>query len=238
MPRKPYRSRLKLLVDLWDIVLKTGPSSREEVVEMLRRMYSQARVEPLRGKARPQDLYDKEMASLYVVGRYGLGLYDEYTGLFDKVFWKELVYEDMAEKIREGDREAFERLAGRVGGIDQNTIARMLRVFFTKLVYGFADENDFIELLRRTSEILPDYAETIRKYSRFYIAFRVAEAIASSRVRDKMGKEAFKQALGIKIGLEKITPDDDYIASIARDVFKVSRKKLEAVLGSANRPTK
>ncbi len=231
MPRNPYKRRLKLLVDLWDIVLRAEPSSREEVVEMLKKTYSKARLEPLRGKAKPQDLYDKEMASLYVVGRYGLGLYDEYQELFNRVFWKEEIFEEMISRLAEGDREAVEKLAEKLGGLDQNTVARMLRLAFTRQVYGFADEDEFIEILKKVPEILPEHAETTRKYSRFYIAFRVAEAIASGRVRDRVGKEAFKQALGVKIGLDKITPDDDYIASIASEVFKVSRRKLNTVLG-------
>ncbi len=234
--RNPYRRRIELLISLWDNLISRPPGSREELVEMLRDAYDKARLEPLRGKAKPPDLYDKELASLYVVGKYGLGLHEEYAEIFDKYFYKEELYEELGDSILESREEDAKRIVEeKLGGLDQNTLARMLRVYFTRQIFGLLGEDEFLSLLRRIPQVFPEHAETVKKYSRFYVAFRVAEAIARGQVRSRTSKEALKQALSVKIGVDKSTPDDEYIASIARDVFRVPGRLLGQVLSAKPR---
>ena len=73
----------------------------------------------------------------------------------------------------------------------------------------------------------------MRKYTRYYIAARLAQAIAAGIVRSRIAKEAFKQALAAKIGLEKIMPDDEYVEYIASTVFGVPKRRLARILGKA-----
>ncbi len=232
--RNPYRRRIQIIVNLLGDILRRGEElSRKDAVEILRKTYEKKRLTPLKGKATPPDIYDKEMASLYVVGKYGLGLHEEYPGLFSKIFYLEEIYEEVIDKILNGDYESARNLlrgASPSGVIDSNTVARMLRTAFTKTVLGFVDEEEFARILKKTAEAFPEEERTVRNYVRFYIAYRMAEAIYRGEVRNKTYKEALKRALALRLGFPKSTPSDEYISVIAREVFNVPDKILEKTL--------
>jgi hypothetical protein len=106
----------------------------------------------------------------------------------------------------------------------------MLRVAATSVVLGFRDEDYMIKLLQKLPKVLPETEKTVRKFARFYIALRLAQAIAGKIVRTRIAKEAFKQALAARIGIEKIMPDDEYVMFIAANVFEVPQSKLRKIL--------
>ncbi len=232
--RNPYKKKINVLVDLWTKIIEyyaEGGVSRKEIEELLRKYYEEKRVVPFKGKATPEDLYDKELTSLYVVGKYGLGLDKEYREIFDEVFYHEETYERIIELLLRKEHGARELILNLLGGsLEPNTLARILRVMFTMVVLGFRKEEEFYKLLRAFANYFPEHKDTLRKYTRFYIAFRVAEAIAKGEVKNKVSKEALKQSLALRIGFEKSIPDDKYIYTIAREVFKVPQKILKNVL--------
>ncbi len=233
-PRNPYRKKINVLVDLWTKIIEyyaEGGVKRKEIEEMLRKYYEEKRIVPFKGKATPDDLYDKELTSLYIVGKYGLGLDKEYREIFDEVFYHEETYERIIEVLLRGEQGARELVLNLLGGsLEPNTLARILRVMFTMVILGFRKEEEFYRLLRVIADYFPEHRDTLRKYTRFYIAFRVAEAIAKGQVKNKVAKEALKQSLALRIGFEKSIPDDKYIYSIAREVFKIPVKILKNVL--------
>lgn len=232
--RNPYKKRIQIIVDiLGDLVKKADKIDRKHVVEIIRRTYERNKLSPLRGKALPPDIYDKEVASLYVVGKYGLALDEEYPELFDKVFYLEKSYENAIQKIIEGRIDEAREILKQVsptGVIDSNTVARMLRTAFTRILLGFMGEEEFAKILVKTKEAIPEEERTVRNYVRFYIAFRVAEAIYRGELRNKMYKEAFKRALALRLGFPRVVPSDDYIAIIAKEVFSVNDNVLNKVL--------
>ncbi len=232
--RNPYRKKINVLVDLWTKIIEyyaEGGASRKEIEELLRKYYEEKRVVPFKGKATPEDLYDKELTSLYVVGKYGLGLDKEYREIFDEVFYHEKTYERIIELLLREEHGARELILNLLGGsLEPNTLARILRVMFTMVVLGFRKEEEFYKLLRVFANYFPEHKDTLRKYTRFYIAFRVAEAIAKGEVKNKVSKEALKQSLALRIGFERSIPDDKYIYTIAREVFKVPQKILKNTL--------
>lgn len=232
--RNPYRKRLEALKDVWSIILQRDPETvtREEVLELLKRTYANHGIPPLKGKAFPEDIYDKELTSLYVVGAYGLGLRDEYPELFERLFDKERRYEEAVRELLSGNppERVRSRVEELVGKVDSNKLARIFRVLFTKVVFGFERDERMAELLKRSLEVFPEMPKTPRSYAKFYVAFKVAEAIAAGSVRDRVTKEAVKQALSIMMGFEKSIPDDRYILHIAREVFKVPKRRLASVL--------
>ena len=232
--RNPYRKKINTLVDLWTKIIEyyaEGGVKRKEIEELLRKYYEERRITPFKGKATPEDLYDKELTSLYIVGKYGLGLDKEYREIFDEVFYHEETFERIIELIlreEHGVRELVLNLLG--GSLEPNTLARILRVMFTMVILGFRKEEELHKLLRKFAEYFPEHKDTLRKYTRFYIAFRVAEAIAKGEVKNRVSKEALKQSLALRIGFEKSIPDDKYVYSIAKEVFKVPSKILKNIL--------
>ena len=106
----------------------------------------------------------------------------------------------------------------------------MLRIAFTKTILGFDTEESFIGILKRVREAFPEEERTVRNYVRYYIAFKTAEAIARGEIRNRVLKEAYKQALSARIGFEKAIPSDDYIKDIAVHVFNVPEHILSRIL--------
>ncbi len=220
-----HRKRVELVTDLIAETLEEG-WDRERVKKELYKRYSEAGISPFRGIALPPDILDKEMATFYVISKYGLGM-DEELG---QVIETERKLEDAAEKLLQKGAEARDEILLSLGPIDSNVLSRIFRVVFTAVILGFRPEEDLIKLLHKALEAFPDMEKTIRKYARFYIAFRVAEAIAKGEVRNRVEKEALKQSLALRIGLPKIIPDDNYIYTIAREVFKVPETQLRKIL--------
>ncbi len=235
--RESMRNRINAAMEALSRILRDKITDRERAAKILEETYRKRAIQPLRGKAWPSDIWDKEMATLYVIGKYALMLNEENPELFHKLFNYEETLEEAAntilEKSPEDARKIVLFLLG--GQIDDNTIARLLRVLTTKVVTGFENEDKLIKLLQLLPKVFPEQEQTVRKYARFYIALRIAQSIAMREIRSRIAKEAFKQALAARIGLPKIMPDDEYIAFIATNVFEVPRKKLARILGVKER---
>ncbi len=217
-----YKKKIEVAEDLIAEAMEEN-LSREEVKKRLVNAYKEAGISPFRGLALPPDITDKEMATLYAIAKYGLGIEEE----LGEVFEYERKLEKAAELILKGDREGVIELLGK---IDSNTLSRIFRVIFTSVILGFKDEKELIELLHKAKEVFPEEEQTVRKYARFYIAFRIAESIAKGEVRSKLDKEALKQSLSLRIGVPKVLPRDDYVYVIAREVFNVDDSKLAKIL--------
>ncbi len=226
--RGVYRTRVSAAIDVLSRLLREHIVDRGIAAELLKTVYEERGLSPIMGASTPPDIYDKELATLYVVARYGLGLDQEEPEWFQALFHREIAYEEAAKLILSGaPREQIEKT---LGELNENQIARMLRVATMKVLLGYSSEDELIRLLRAIPKTLPDYSQVARKFARFYIALRVAEAIATRRVRDRIAKEAEKQALAARIGLEKIIPDDKYIAIIAQKLFHLPRGRLSKML--------
>ncbi len=238
--RESMRNRINAAMEALSRILQEKITDRERATSILEDTYRKRAIQPLRGKAWPSDIWDKEMATLYVIAKYALMLNEENPELFHKLFNYEETLEEAAntilEKSPEDARKIVLFLLG--GQIDDNTIARLLRVLTTKVVTGFEDEDKLIKLLQLLPKVFPEQERTVRKYARFYIALRVAQSIAMREIRSRIAKEAFKQALAARIGLPRIMPDDEYIAFIATNVFEVPRKKLSRILGAKEERSK
>ncbi|MGC9114713.1 MAG: DUF2192 domain-containing protein [Fervidicoccaceae archaeon] len=229
-----YRKKISVSIDILSEIVEKGIVERDEVVKILREKYEEYRITPFRGIAQPEDLYDKEMATLYVIGKYGMGLDEDYPDFFGKIFEREKRYEDFVKEIlsdktdEERKASALEKLNTEI--LTSNDVARILRVVFTKVIFGFSDESGLFKLMEEIEKLFPDNAKDVRNFKRFYIGFKLAEMITIGEVRNRWEKEAMKQALVLKMGSGKLAPDDKYIAVIARKVFKVPKEKIQKIL--------
>lgn len=231
--KSPYRKKIQVIINILGDIVKMDNIDRDKLVEIVKDYYNEHGIEPFRGRALPPDIYDKELASLYVVGKYGLGLDYDYPELFEKIFYKELRFDKAIEYIMDKRYEETRKILLDLSPqkqVDSNTIARMLRIIFTKTILGFEDEEKFFEVLRRVKEVFPEEERTVRNYARFYIAFKIAEGIARGDIRDRVSKEVFKQALSARLGIEKILPSDDYVREICINVFKTPSSILDRIL--------
>lgn len=231
------KRRVSVLVDVWHKLLEMWEESggallRGDAAKILSDTYEKESIKPLKGIMNPADIYDKELASLYVVGRHGMGLEDSYPELFDKIFTEEVKYENAINIImREPPERAREKLRVVLGEVDDNIISRIFRLKLTEVFFGFDTKDRLLELIRVALKVLPEKERVIKNYMKFYIAFSVAEAISRKVVRDKIAKEVLKQSLALELKLDKrMLPDDEYVRIIALEVFQVSPKVLDTIL--------
>ncbi len=235
--REIQKTRIEAAMDALAVLLKRKNNvNRDSARKIVEEIYRSKKIQPIRGKAWPQDIWDKELATLYVIAKYALMLHEENPDVFYRIFSYEETLEDVIrivnEKNSEEARKFIHFLLG--GEIDDNTVARILRLETTKLLLGFSTEDRVIDLMKKLSEALPEHASTVRKYARYFIALRIAQSIAANIVRNRIAKEALKQALAAKIGFEKIMPNDEYIEEIAVNVFNIPKKKITRILALKN----
>lgn len=228
--KTPHRVRIQIAVSILSEMVKSiNEIDRVKAIELLKNTYQARKLQPIRGKTQPQDLYDKEMATLYVVGKYGLQLDQEYPELFEKIFYVEQSLDEAVNSLISLDYTRARELLKKIspsGVIDGNTVARMLRIPLTKFILGFMSEEEFKTTLHKAIEAFPEEEKTIKNYVRFYIGLKIAESILKGEIKSREEKEALKKALAIRIGFPRVTPSDDYILSIAKSVYRIPDKTL------------
>lgn len=203
-------------------------SSREQLVDYIEKLYELNEIEPIRGKTKI-NIYDKELATVYLVGRYGLGLDDEEFSRFIDLFPIEYKAEKVIEHVFEGANPRRAML-DEYGEIDENTVFRVLRLAMTAVLLGFMSEERFIDLLEKFEETFEEYRRKIQGFKRFYIAFRLAEEVAAGNIRNRIEKEAFKHALCLRLRAEKVAPPDALVREIAINVLGAPEYKVNDAL--------
>ena len=224
-----YRDRVEASIEIWGNILKRNLVKRGVVVDLLRKTYEKRGVEPIRGKTKI-DIYDKEMATLYLVGKYGLGLDEkEAPEIFGKVFRNEILYEKAFYEVLNGLPSA-EVIKKYFGKVDENVIFRVLRLGLTKTLLGWEEEGNLIKVIKSFIESFPQYVNRLNSFIRFYIALRLAERIVNHEIRNRLEKEAYKHSMCVKFGSLKNAPPDSLVREIAVYVFKGKEFEVNSVL--------
>jgi len=225
---KAYKLHVDACNEVLSGILAGSITSRAEAVEKLAVAYKKRGIGPIRGWS-SKNLYDKEMAMVYLVYKRGLGLeLSEYPAL-GQIFSYEVKCEDVCREVLKGakPRDVVQEIAG---GVDKNTIFRVLRLMLTAVILGFEEEDKLFKLHKALAEEFKEYEKGFRSFMKFYVALRVAEKIAMREVRDKNEKEALKLAMCLRAGVERGAPPDKLISLIAREVFGVPRRVISKVL--------
>lgn len=217
-----YRNRAKVCTDIWSIILSKKIFSRKIVISLLRKYYKENNIEPIRGRTKIH-IFDKEMATLYLIGKHGLGLtVDEYRKYYEAIFYKELIYEKIYKKILEEDGENIRELIKRYydGKIDENFIFRVIRIAFTATLLGFETDENMTRLLNILHKSFKEISKRIMTFIKLYITYRIAEKIVMGEISSRIEKEAYKHSLCVKFNILKSAPSDKLIKMIAIDVLK------------------
>jgi len=161
------RRRIRVLVDAWSDIMRMNVKTREEAIDILKRVYEEANVEPIRGASNPPDLFDKEMISLYIIGKWGLGIDKELSPEFlNKIFWKEMLVERVINALNsvEDEESLYHRVPELREILDDNFVARTLRFAFTLYYFGFRDEEWFKSVLKKVYRVLSRFEEIVKHY--------------------------------------------------------------------------
>lgn len=226
------RKRISVLVNVWSKILKEGITSREIVVDLLRRSYEEAGVEPIRGSSFSPDIYDKDMASLYIVGKLGLGIDKELDRtILDKIFPVETMIEGIVDKIlKVSDYEELCRSDENIcKALDDKLVARILRYVFTLYYFGFIDKNTFFSFMRKAYQVLKPMEETIRRFAKFVIAYEVGRKISENEVKNKLDINMVKNTVALEIGIPNALPSLGYIADVAKHFFELPHNLVNSL---------
>ncbi|MGC9096385.1 MAG: DUF2192 domain-containing protein [Infirmifilum sp.] len=222
-----HKKRVEVAINIWGEILSGAFTDRRELAEYLREIYKENSLEPIRGKTKI-DIYDKELATVYLVGKFGLGLEEEFDK-FSDLFNIEIHSEKVIQKIQSGEspktamKEVF-------GSFDENMVFRVLRLAMTAVLLGFMSEDTFINILFEFEKDFPELEKNFQGFKRFYIAYRIAEEIAAGRVRNRIEKETLKHAMCVRLNAEKAAPPDWLIREIAVEALRIPERKVNFAL--------
>ncbi|AFZ70853.1 hypothetical protein Calag_1131 [Caldisphaera lagunensis DSM 15908] len=233
---KDLKKRKSILMDLWNDLITIWESNpkkvtREYVIERLKNEYNKEKISPIKGATDPKDLYDKEMTSLYVLGKYGMGLEIQYPELFDLVFAQEIKMDQINEILLSDNLDGGkDKILAIIGGINGNTIAKIMRLGVTKEYFGFIDQRSVVKLADSLKKLFPNQENEVNKYMKFYAAFKISKAIDDGTVRNRIMKEALRQALAIELNIDKKNmPRDNYIMKVASGSFNIPKKVIRQI---------
>ncbi|UNQ72565.1 DUF2192 domain-containing protein [Infirmifilum sp. NZ] len=222
-----HKKRIEVAINIWGEILEGSFSSRSEIVRFVREVYEENRLEPIRGKTKI-DIYDKELATIYLVGKYGLGL-DEELERYSHLFSIELKSDKVIERVLQGDSPRKSMLEV-FGTLDENMVFRVLRLAMTAVILGFMPEERFIAVLTSFEKEFPELDKNIQGFKRFYIAYRLAEEIAAGKVRNRIEKETLKHAMCVRLNAERAAPPDRFIREIAVEALRIPEHKVNSAL--------
>lgn len=215
---------------LSDLISSDNPS-RELAIQLVKKYLESVNVEPFRGASKPEDIYEKEMISLYVIATRGLGINSEFRELMSKVFNKELTYEDTYLLLsRDAPPEIIrEEIRALVGNIDESYITRVLRYALILYHLDFESFENVIRVLKKAYQAFPEFSDAVRRFTKFVISVKLAEEISQGIIKNKIEKEIRKQLISLEIGLPKSTPSDDYVMKVAKVTYEISDTLLSKI---------
>ncbi|MEM1644500.1 MAG: DUF2192 domain-containing protein [Ignisphaera sp.] len=228
------RKRVIALVNAWSRIVKENIASREQVREILQKCYEELGVEPIRGSSSSPDLYDKDIVSLYIIGKWGLGVDKELSReVFEKIFSIEIVIEDIANKIQKiSNYEEFcKENAELCKSLDDKLVARILRFMFTLYYFGFIDRTTFVQFMRKIHTILKPMENTIKRFAKFVIAYEVGKKIAENEVKTKIDLNMEKNAVALDLGIPNALPSVGYILEVAKHFFEIPQNLAISLKG-------
>ncbi len=229
--RQLHKDRIEAALVLLERVLNGLVTSRSALVAELQEVYREKGVEPLRGLSK-EGIYDKEIATVYLVGIYGAGVLA--AGDYDDIFYIENRAVEAVEIIRNvGEvlpaelKEALERKTEEVKGKSaEDRVFRVLRLVFTGAVLGYYPEILLTKALKIYETAYPQLSERLVNYAAFYSAYKIAEDIALGRIRSAENLKIMKYTYCLRMGFQKCKPSDRLIAEVAHHIYKVDKSLL------------
>lgn len=241
--RQLYKDRIEASLDAWDKILKGEVSTRPELENLLVTIYKEKGVEPFRGLSKIR-IYDKEIATVYVVGKYGLAIVDdESIKQYSNLFQIEIIGDDVYNQLRRVDFTLSNELRDSIrekidievmGESLEERVFRAYRLIYTGSIMGFMSETDFVKMYGALLEVFPQLSERLINYVRFYVATRIAEKIALGLITNLNDKKIEKYAYCVRLGLTKCAPSDKLIREIAIKVYKAPRNIVNKLFPNAD----
>lgn len=223
-------------VNVWSEVLRSNIFKREDVISIIKSVYEGMNVEPIRGVSSPPDIFDKEMITIYIIGKWGLGLDREIPiEIISSVFNKEILIEKLYNNVLQSSNrdEMCKSIDEVCKSIDETFVARVLRFAFTLYYFGYTDYTNIISFIKKLYTLLPEFQETIRRFVKFVIAYEVGARISSGKIRNDIELNMAKNIIALDIGIPKTLPSTNYIIEVSKHFFTIQENILKSLKTSA-----
>jgi hypothetical protein len=227
------RARLRAYVNaLADIIAEIESSaklSREKAVEILKKSLSEVGVEPFRGIKFSNEVYEKELISLYIVAKNILRLPTNTERTLGEVFQVErlldgvvrvLLSEYSPEKVREVLGQAF-------GTVDEVVLSKVVRYIATSFYLDVLDEREAVRAVGNLVKALPEFREEFKRIAKFFQAVVIGSKVISGEVGSKVEMDLARKALAISLGLSGGAPSAEYLADVVKIVYGKSIQIVE-----------
>ncbi len=250
--RQLYKDRVEVAIDLWDRVLRGQITSRSQLEEQLYVEYKKRGIEPFRGFSKIR-IYDKEIATVFVIGRYGLGLDDDIIESTKRIFNVEYRCDKAYRLLKKNDFDVKNHVELRdtvralinvpdLGYGIEDRVFRLMRYVFTGTLLTFFPEEDFVQTYRALQEIFTELKDVLIRYVKFYVAFKIAEGIVLGQISDPSERKIYKYVYCVKLNVQKCAPPDKLIREVALRVYKLPKRIVDRLFadlsqGSSNIPT-
>ncbi|MEM1541057.1 MAG: DUF2192 domain-containing protein [Ignisphaera sp.] len=226
------RKRVTAIVNAWSRIVKENILTREQAVDILKKSYEEMGIEPIRGSSASPDLYDKDMASLYIIGKLGLAINEELAKeIIENIFSIEILLEkvvDIIKKVASYD-ELCRDYSEICKNLDDRLAARLLRYIFTMYYFGFIDRASYFEMLRKTYIVLRPLEETVKRFIRFVIAYEVGKKMSENEIKNKTSLNMVKNMIALDIGIPHTLPSTRYIIDVAKHFFEIPQNLVNSL---------
>ncbi len=232
--RQLYKERIQVAVDLWDRILRGQIKTRAQLEEQLYVEYKRRGIEPFRGFSKVR-IYDKEIATVFVVGKYGLGLDNDLVESTKHIFTVEYRCDkayailkergfNVDEDVKTVVRELLDR--GELGVDLEDRAFRFMRYVFTGTILQLFPEEDFVLSYRAAQGIFPELRDILIRYIKFYVAFKIAEGIVLGKITSPAERKIYKYAYCVKLNVPRCAPSDKLIREVTLRVYKAPRNTI------------
>lgn len=239
------RARLRAYINtIADVVaeIEAGNSvSRDSVVKELKKALEEAQVEPFRGIRYSEEVYEKELISLYIVATRILRLpLRKFGKFFNEVFSNEICLDKVVTIIKKQSDSQKTRsvIETYLGTADEVTLSKIIRYITTEYYLDLIDEEEAVKSVGNLIRVYPEFSDKFSRMTKFFIAVVVSSKMVTNEIRSRMDLEMRKKALTINLGLSGGAPSNEYIVDIAKIAFGGSgniKKLIEAIKTSTKR---
>jgi len=229
--RQLYRDRIQVAIDLWDRILRGRITTRAQLEEQLYVEYKKRGIEPFRGFSKVR-IYDKEIATVFIVGKYGLGLDNDIIESTKHIFTVEYrcdkaytLLKNRNFNVSEEERATVRDLIDRpeLGVNLEDRAFRFMRYVFTGTLLQLFPEEHFALTYRAAQEIFPELRDILIRYVKFYVAFKIAEGIVLGKITNPIERKIYKYAYCVKLDIPRCAPSDKLIREVTVKVYKAPR---------------
>jgi len=239
--RQLHKDRIEAALTLLERVLTGAVTSRSALVAELHALYAARGIEPFRGLSK-EGVYDKEIATVYLVGLYGAAVLN--PGDYDNIFYIENkaleaveIIKSVTEVISPETKEELKMKTEEVKGKStEDKVFRVLRLVFTGTVLGYYPEILMVKAIKTYETAYPDLSERLVNYAAFYSAYKIAEEIALGKIRNPDDLKILKYTYCLKLGFQKCKPSDKLIAEVAGSIYKVNKTLLTKLFAKGALP--